>query len=94
MTIEIETKPNEISHQENLIYEVRCFTCPDFSEEDGTIFNPPWTIADFTKNLTYEQALKIAQEHENSYQKQDEDHQLVVSYWDIGTIREALWKEG
>ncbi len=91
MTIENRPEGTPPSHEENLYFEVRCYDCPDYSEEDGTTFDPPQTLANFTKELIYEQALEIAQGHEDKYLQQGEDHHLIISYWDIGAIREALW---
>lgn len=76
------------SHIENLIFDVRCFSCPRVSEENGDYLPGPDELADITQNLTFDGARKIAEQHENRYGK---DHQIIIRAFDIGKIQDALW---
>ncbi len=75
------------SHVENLIYDVRCFSCPRISEENGDFLPGPDELADITQDLTLEGAQRIAEKHENEYGK---DHKIILRAFDIGKIRAAL----
>jgi len=87
MSIEVDggRKP---SHIENLIYDVRCFSCPKVSEESGDYLPGPAELADITQDLTLQDAMKIANEHERKYGK---SHQITLRAFDIGKIQDALF---
>ena len=63
MTIDIKSASG-VTHEENLFWGVRCYSCEDCSEKDGTPLGPPLLIADFTKELTFQKALELAKFHE------------------------------
>lgn len=86
MTIEGD-RPTNPSHEENVFYRVRCYSCPSVSLEDGSLFDPPDILADINDNLTYERALEIALKHETEH---GVDHELLLSYIDFGCTRDIL----
>lgn len=86
MSIEVKGGQNP-SHIENLIYDVRCFSCPKVSEESGDYLPGPAELADITQNLTLEGAMSIAKEHERKY---GNNHQITLRVFDIGKIQDAL----
>jgi hypothetical protein len=86
MTIEIIGGRNP-SHIENLIYDVRCFSCPNISEENGDFLPGPAELADITQDLTLSQAQQKAQIHEKKYGR---DHEIFFRALDIGKIHGAL----
>jgi hypothetical protein len=86
MTIEIIGGEHP-THQENLIYDVMCFTCPRVSEENGDYLPGPSELADITQDLTLKKAQEIASQHEGEYGR---DHQIIIRTFDVGRIEEAL----
>jgi len=86
MSIEIKGGQNP-SHIENLIYDVRCFSCPKISEESGDYLPGPDELADITQNLTLQDAMGMAKRHEGKYGK---NHKITIRAFDIGKIQDAL----
>lgn len=87
MSIEIKGG-QEPSHTENLIYDVLCFSCPKVSEEDGDYLPGPDELADITQDLTLDQAIEVAKQHERRY---GESHEIVIRAFDIGIIQDTIY---
>lgn len=89
MSIEVEQLENP-THEENIIYRVFCYNCPDLSEEDGDYKGP---VAELSPGLgvTIQAALDIAINHDQFYIKRyNQDHVIKLEPIDIGKIRDAL----
>lgn len=88
MTVEILRYPNP-TKRENLVCNIRCYSCPMVSEEDGEIIGPPpETLASFVEQLGIEAGMVLVQKHEDFY---GPGHRIVVEEVDLGEIRKKLW---
>lgn len=86
MTITIN-KPQDISHEDNMIYQVQCYNCPRISEENGDFLPGHMEIAGIHEHVNYEGALELAKNHES---EEGEDHQIVIDGMDAEFFRRLL----
>lgn len=91
MSVEVQP-PHNPTHIENLMWGAQCFTCPDYSEEDGTTYDPPQTIVEWVLDRPYSEVMAAVEKHLAFYAKvnQNVDHRVVVTSHDFGKIRDAL----
>jgi hypothetical protein len=87
MSIEVKENSKPPSHEENLFFQVVCYSCPRVSEEDGDILPGPDYLADIGDNFNRVQAKSLAEAHDFKYAGK---HNIVVRYFDIPKIRKTL----
>jgi hypothetical protein len=86
MSIRIE-RPENPTHEENLIYYGECLSCPKISEENGDELPGNFEVASFGDNLTRVRAVELAKRHERLSGK----HEIILRAMDIRALQNQIY---
>lgn len=74
-----------------ITFGVKCETCPDFSEEDGTIFDPPRTIHEWIYPINFQDAFDQARFHKIGWDGvSGRECRVIIERVDINKIKSIL----